>query len=68
MLMRVAERPLRREGKVRTVILDPEGPGGLRVLEWDADDPQLDTSDPRGIGHGGDDYLTTLSHLRLAWS
>lgn len=68
LLLRVAERPLQEEGAVSTAFLDPAAEGGIRVLKVRRDDPGLDFSDPRGFRYRGEVYLTTLSHLRLAWS
>lgn len=66
LLVRVAERAAAGDGIVATPVQDAAG--NLRVLEFAADDPALQQSDPRGFRHGADSYLTTLSHLRLAWS
>jgi predicted GH43/DUF377 family glycosyl hydrolase len=63
LLVRVAERPAQVPGKTSFPILSPEG--RLEVLEFDSRDPRLDLSDPRVISFEGQDYLTTLSHLRL---
>jgi len=63
LLVRVAERPAQTPGKTSFPILSPDG--GLEVLEFDSSDPRLDLSDPRIISFNGQDYLTTLSHLRL---
>jgi beta-1,2-mannobiose phosphorylase / 1,2-beta-oligomannan phosphorylase len=63
LLVRVAERPAQTEGKTSFPILSPEG--RMEVLEFDSSDPRLDLSDPRVINFDGQDYLTTLSHLRL---
>ncbi|HEY1902164.1 MAG TPA: glycoside hydrolase family 130 protein [Terracidiphilus sp.] len=63
MLVRVAERPVQIRGKVSFPILNAKGQ--LDVLEFSAGDPRLDLSDPRVISFDGQDYLTTLSHLRL---
>ncbi|HLI08773.1 MAG TPA: glycoside hydrolase family 130 protein [Ktedonobacteraceae bacterium] len=69
LLLRVAERPQQKEGIVSTPILDPEAAGGIRILEFRRDDPDLiDEGDPRAFKYKGQTYLTTLSHLRLAWS
>jgi predicted GH43/DUF377 family glycosyl hydrolase len=66
LLLRVAERPAPEPGWVSTAVL---GTGGeVEVLRFRVDDPGLDLSDPRLIRHNGATYLTTLSHLRLAWS
>jgi predicted GH43/DUF377 family glycosyl hydrolase len=63
LLVRVAERPRQVPGKTTFPILGSDG--RLEVLEFDSNDPRLDLSDPRVIHYDGQDYLTTLSHLRL---
>ncbi|MDZ4742972.1 MAG: glycoside hydrolase family 130 protein [Verrucomicrobiota bacterium] len=68
LLLRVAERPIQEEGWVSTPVLDPTSVGGMRVVRIRKDDPELQYTDPRIFSHQGKSYLTTLSHLRLAWS
>jgi predicted GH43/DUF377 family glycosyl hydrolase len=63
LLVRVAERPVQVPGKTSFPILSADG--RLEVLEFNSSDPRLDLSDPRVISFDGQDYLTTLSHLRL---
>ena len=63
LLVRVAERPVQTPGKTSFPILKSDG--RLEVLEFDSADPRLDLTDPRIISFDGEDYLTTLSHLRL---
>jgi beta-1,2-mannobiose phosphorylase / 1,2-beta-oligomannan phosphorylase len=63
LLVRVAERPAQTPGKTSFPILTPEG--RLEILEFNSGDPRLDLSDARVINFDGNDYLTTLSHLRL---
>lgn len=63
LVVRVAERPVQVPGKTTFPILTPDG--RMEVLEFNSDDPRLDLSDPRVINFDGQDYLTTLSHLRL---
>jgi len=63
LLVRVAERPAQIPGQTSFPILSPDGE--LKVMEFDSNDPRLDLSDPRVIAFDGQDYLTTLSHLRL---
>jgi predicted GH43/DUF377 family glycosyl hydrolase len=58
----VAERPEPQPGLVRVPIMEE---GRLKILEWKADDPALDTRDPREYKYRGEGYLSTLSHLRL---
>lgn len=65
LLLRVAERPVQEEGVVSLPVLKD---GSVEILSFDKDDPDLDTTDPRGIVYKGQPYLTTLSHLRLASS
>jgi len=66
LLLRVAERPKQIEGKISFPIYDENGK--IRILIFDKDDPQLDLSDPRVIMYKGQNYLTTLSYLRLVCS
>ena len=68
LLLRVAERPRPEEGWVSTPLLDPASAGGIRILRLRKDDPDLKFTDPRVFSYKGRGYLTTLSHLRLAWS
>ena len=68
LLVRVAERPQQEEGWVSTPLLDPQSEGGIRILRIRKDDPDLKFTDPRVFDYKGRGYLTTLSHLRLAWS
>ena len=66
LLLRVAERPEQKPGKISFPTAQPDG--SPRILEFDNDDPLLDRSDPRIIRHGGQVYVSTLSHLRLVSS
>ncbi len=68
LLLRVAERPVQEEGWIGTPLLDPSCEAGIRILKIKKDDPELIGTDPRGFHYKGRGYLTTLSHLRLAWS
>lgn len=68
LLLRVAERPPTEDGWISTPIIDPTVKGGLRILRVRTNDPDLVATDPRVIRYKGKPYLTTLSHLRLAWS
>jgi beta-1,2-mannobiose phosphorylase / 1,2-beta-oligomannan phosphorylase len=63
LLVRVAERPVQIPGKISFPVLNPDG--GLDLLEFSTGDPRLGLDDPRVISFDGQDYLTTLSHLRL---
>lgn len=66
LLLRVAERPKQVEGKISFPVYNAEG--NIEVLHFDKDDPDLDASDPRVIGYKGQNYLTTMSYLRLVCS
>ena len=68
LLLRVAERPMQVEGRISTPVIDPFAPGGMTVLNYALDDPDLVCGDPRAFLYQGKSYLTTLSHLRLASS
>jgi beta-1,2-mannobiose phosphorylase / 1,2-beta-oligomannan phosphorylase len=66
LLLRVAERPRQIEGKISFPVYNSTG--GIEILSFDKDDPDLDASDPRIINYKKKDYLTTLSYLRLVCS
>lgn len=66
LLLRVAERPTQIEGKISFPVYNKEG--HIEVISFDKDDPQLDASDPRVIQYKEQNYLTTLSYLRLVYS
>ena len=66
LLLRVAERPHQVPGEISFPILSAEG--GIEVMRISRDDQCLDLTDPRVINWNGDDYLTTMSHLRLVSS
>lgn len=68
LLLRVAERPPQTPGRVSLPVLDVLEPSGIAILDFDADDPGLVYADARALSYRGTPYLTTLSHLRLAWS
>lgn len=66
LLVRVAERPPQVDGVISFPVLKPDG--GTDIITLQTDDEGLDLSDPRVINYKGEDYLTTLSHLRLLCS
>lgn len=66
LLLRVAERPAQKEGKISLPILD-EGKG-IKILSFDKNDPDVDDSDPRTVKYKGEFFLTTMSHFRLVSS
>lgn len=66
LVLRVAERPKQVEGKISFPVYNEKGE--IVVLHFDVDDPDLDASDPRVIMYKGQNYLTTMSYLRLVCS
>src|SRR5271154_3552318 len=68
LLIRVAERPVQEKGWVSTPVLDPDAEGGIRIRRFRRNDSKLVLHDFRAFSYDGSVYLTTLSHLRLAWS
>ncbi|MDR1200580.1 MAG: glycoside hydrolase family 130 protein [Tannerellaceae bacterium] len=66
LLLRVAERPVQKENKISFPVYNSTRE--IEVVSFDTDDPELDVSDPRVINYKGQDYLTTLSYLRLVSS
>lgn len=71
LLVRVAERPLKRADAPETIRIPHLADGGsLAVRDVYPDDPAYDTRDSRFIIHqpSGDLFLTSISHLRLARS
>lgn len=62
LLLRVAERPRQQDGKISFPVYNDKGE--IEVMTFEANDPDLDASDPRVINYKGNDYLTTLSYLR----
>lgn len=66
LLLRVAERPGQQPGEVSFPLLDDRN--RITVMRVDTSSPDLDLSDPRVITYRGNDYLTTMSHLRLVSS
>jgi len=66
LLVRVAERTIQKEDTVSVPIYNNQGK--VEILNFNLNDPKLDTSDARIINYDGVDYLTTISHLRLLFS
>ena len=66
LLLRVSERPPQKDGEVSLPIMREDG--SLYNLEFDKNDPLLDTSDPRKFTYKGNMFLSTISHLRLVCS
>ncbi len=66
LVLRVAERPPAKPDSIDTVFINTNG--NVEVKSFKFSDPLLRIGDTRGFSHDGIDYLTTLSHFRLAWS
>ena len=66
LLLRVAERPRQVENKISLPISHFDG--RIEILHFDLNDPLLDFSDPRIIKYRHQEFLTTLSYLRLVCS
>ncbi len=69
LLLRVAEICESKEGYVRTPVYhfenDRSFPG---IMEFRTDDPDVSLKDTRGVVYKGKDYLSSISHIRLARS
>ena len=69
LLLRTAEACESEEGIVRTPIYRFEsGDPYPDVVEFDTEDPDVQLKDTRGVIYKGKDYLSSLSHIRLARS
>ncbi len=66
LLLRVAERPVQKDGMVSFPIMQEDG--SLEILEFAKDNPDVDLSDARYVKYQGTTYLSTISHLRLVCS
>jgi predicted GH43/DUF377 family glycosyl hydrolase len=69
LLLRVAEDCISGEGFIAVPCyrFDAEG-GHPEILKVKADDPRVQLKDTRGVVYKGKDYLSTLSHIRIARS
>ncbi|MBW2584650.1 MAG: glycosidase [Deltaproteobacteria bacterium] len=69
LLLRVAESCVQEQGKIRIPVYRfSEGRGIPEIKEFDAHDPDVSLKDTRGVFYRGKDYLSSISHLRLARS
>ena len=69
LLLRVAEDCPSHEGYVAVPYYRFEaGQGFAEILEVKVDDPDVRLKDTRGVVYQGKDYLSTMSHIRLARS
>ncbi|MEI6412284.1 MAG: glycoside hydrolase family 130 protein [Bacteroidota bacterium] len=66
LLLRVAERPVQKEGFISFPILHEDG--SMEILEFDKNSPDLNLADARMVGYKNKTYLSTISHLRLVCS
>lgn len=69
LLLRVAEICESKEGYVRTPVYNFEnGRSFPGIMEFRTDDPDVNMKDTRGVVYKGKDYLSSISHIRLARS
>ena len=69
LLLRVAEDCPAADGEVAVPeITLVEGKSVPSVLRLKKDDPDVQLKDTRGVAYKGKDYLSTISHIRLARS
>lgn len=69
LLLRVAEKCEPKKGYVRTPIYKFENNRSMpAIMEFNEDDPDVRLRDTRGVAYKGKDYLSTISHIRLARS
>lgn len=66
LILRVAERPVQREGYVSFPVYGKNDE--IQIIEFKKDDPQLELGDSRLVKYGNKFYLSTISHLRLVCS
>ncbi|MBW1810372.1 MAG: glycoside hydrolase family 130 protein [Deltaproteobacteria bacterium] len=69
LLLRIAEGCKAVDGKISVPVYRFENNrGNLEVLHFDESDPDIALKDNRAVIHKGKEYVSTLSHLRLARS
>ncbi len=69
LLLRLAEKCVPREGVIRVPVFRFENGRGIpEVREFKPDDPDVKLKDTRGVVYKGQDYLSSISHIRLARS
>lgn len=68
LLMRVAETPINNNPKIECIPLLDLKTGKLVIKELNKSDSTIDFSDPRIIRTPSGQYLTSISHLRIARS
>ena len=68
LLLRIAEAPRGVSADEVAAPIYDEGSGRILVRTWKRDSPGLCVSDSRVLRVGGDTFLTSISHLRMARS
>jgi len=69
LLLRVAEDVPAEDGRVAVPYVEfRDGQAHAAVLDVSRDDPEVTLKDTRGVVYRGQDYLSTMSHIRLARS
>jgi predicted GH43/DUF377 family glycosyl hydrolase len=69
LLLRLAESCEEKEGRVRVPIYKfNKGKSYPDIIEFKKDDPNVSLKDTRGVVYKGQNFLTTLNHIRLARS
>ncbi|NLP11840.1 glycosidase [bacterium] len=68
LLLRVAEKPIPTSPELELVPVYDACAGQITVKAFRRDDPECDFSDPRFVRSRGEQYLSSLSHIRLARS
>ena len=62
LLLRVAERPMQKEGMISFPILREDG--SMEIMEFEKNDPDVNLSDARMVGYKGKTYLSISSTTR----
>ena len=69
LILRIAELPVKKKGMVSVPYFRFTGSKSeLAVLDIPENDPDLTLKDTRGVFYKGKDYLSSMSHLRIARS
>jgi predicted GH43/DUF377 family glycosyl hydrolase len=69
LLLRVSESCEEKEGSVCTPVYTFKGDASYPdIMEFNKDDPEVILKDTRGVVYRGKQYLTTISHIRIARS
>jgi predicted GH43/DUF377 family glycosyl hydrolase len=69
LLLRVSESCVEKEGYIRVPVYRFRGERSYPdILEFDRSDPEVHLKDTRGVVYQNQNYLSTMSHIRLARS